>query len=65
MYKTICKESECANKDVPYYMPEINEIVICGGCKKELTAKEMTDTEYKKIFDYDPFAISLVNHEQF
>ena len=63
MYKIICKEIACANKDVPYYMPEIENKLICGGCKNELTAKQMTQTEYDKVFDYDPFLVIPINHE--
>jgi uncharacterized CHY-type Zn-finger protein len=63
MYKIICKETECANKDVAYYMPEVNDKVICGGCKNNLTAKQMTETEYNKVFDYDPFLVTPINYE--
>jgi|688.fasta_scaffold382406_3 hypothetical protein len=63
MFKIICKETECANKDLPYYMPQIEDKIMCGGCKKELTAKQMTDTEYNKVFDYDPFAEIPMNND--
>jgi len=58
MFKTICKETDCANKDVPYYMPEISQKVMCGGCKKNITPIEMTQEEYDSVFDYDPFAVT-------
>ena len=63
MFKIICKETNCNNKDVPYYVPDVAENIICGGCKKELTAKQMTDTEYNKVFDYDPFLVTPINYE--
>ena len=55
MFKVICKDKECANKNEIYYFTQIDEIVICGGCKKELIATQMSQTEFDKVFDYDPY----------
>jgi hypothetical protein len=55
MYKVICKNGECINKDVIYYFVETTELTICGTCKNEITLTKMTKTEYDKVFDYDPY----------
>jgi hypothetical protein len=42
-------------------MPEVGNKVICGGCKKQLFAEQMTETEFNKVFDYDPFLKNNLN----
>ena len=63
MFKIICKEDNCEIKNVPYYMVEPAETIICGGCKTQLSAKEMTEAEYKKVFDYNPFKQTPMNND--
>jgi hypothetical protein len=55
MYKIICKQHGCSNKDINYYMPEATNPTICGGCKSSLVPKLMSQEEYNQVFDYDPF----------
>jgi hypothetical protein len=57
MFKLICNEEECNNKDVVYYMTDASNPSMCGGCKEGITPIEMTQEEYDSVFDYDPFAI--------
>jgi hypothetical protein len=61
MFKFICKETNCANKGISYYFIETTEITICGGCKIELKATKMSQTEFDKVFDYDPYKVSTLN----
>jgi hypothetical protein len=56
MYKIICNQNECANKDIVYYMPEATNPTMCGGCKSDLKPELMSQEEYDAVFDYDPFA---------
>ena len=56
MYKAICIKDNCDNKDVVYYIPEVEKQTMCGGCKKFITPTKMTQEEYDSVFDYDPFA---------
>jgi hypothetical protein len=63
MYKAKCLENECINKDIVYYLPEVTEKVVCGGCKAILDAAEMSQQEFNQVFDYDPFAISPIGLE--
>ena len=63
MYKFVCKEKDCANKNIIYYLPEVTSQVMCGGCKTFNSAVEMTKAEFDEVFDYDPFAISPIGLE--
>jgi hypothetical protein len=56
MYKIICNKKDCANKDIIYYSPRVNNLTICGACKSTLIPEIMSQEEYDKTFDYDPFA---------
>ena len=56
MFKLICNQNECANKDVIYYMPEATNPTMCGACKEDITPIKITQEEYELVFDYDPFA---------
>lgn len=53
MKKIICKAKDCANKDVVYFMPIQDEMVLCGGCKTMISAISMSEAEIASIFDYD------------
>jgi hypothetical protein len=58
MFKAICTKDNCDNKDIVYYIPEVEEQTMCGGCKEDITPIEMTQEEYDSVFDYDPFAVT-------
>ena len=60
MYKFICQEKNCINKNIIYYLPEVTSQVMCGGCKTFKPAIEMSQAEFDEVFDYDPFANSLL-----
>lgn len=60
MYKIICFEKECLNKNIIYYMIDTNEKVMCGGCKSIIDAIKMTEKEFNEVFDYDPFQKSEI-----
>ena len=61
MFKILCKEQNCNNKGIPYYFIEVSETVMCGGCKSELKSIKMSQTEFDKVFDYDPYKVSELN----
>jgi hypothetical protein len=61
MLKLICNKEECGNKDIVYYMPEVTNPSMCGGCKQGIVPIEMSQAEYDDVFDYDPFAIIPMN----
>ncbi len=63
MYKFVCYENDCANKSVIYYLPEVIDKVMCGGCKNFNSAIEMSQTEFDEVFDYDPYAQSSLGIE--
>jgi hypothetical protein len=63
MYKLICKTEKCDNQEITYYIPEATDPTMCGGCKTNLKPIKMTKTEFDKIFDYDPFLITPINHD--
>ena len=60
MFKIICNEISCNNKNVIYYMPDATDPTLCGGCKNNLKPIKMNKTEYEKVFDYDPFEIKTI-----
>lgn len=53
MFKLICNESKCANKGIPYYFLKVETNAVCGGCQKEITPIEMTQSEIDLVFDWD------------
>lgn len=57
MFKLICYKESCINKNVVYYMFDISNPSMCGGCKDAIVPVEMTQEEYDAVFDYDPFAV--------
>jgi len=61
MFKIICKDFDCANKDITYYMPEASDPTMCGGCKTDIKPIKITKTEYDKVFDYDPYKVNELN----
>ena len=63
MYKFICQENQCSNKNVIYYLPQATDQVMCGGCKVLNSALKMSQAEFDEVFDYDPFAISPIGLE--
>jgi hypothetical protein len=63
MYKIICIQNNCANKNVPYYSPEATEKVTCGGCKNTIDSAQMSKKEFDEVFDYDPFKESTIGIE--
>lgn len=58
MYKVLCTQANCENKDIIYYLPTATNPTMCGGCKLEIKPKKMTETEFKQVFDYDPLTVS-------
>lgn len=60
MFKIICNEIVCDNKNIIYYMFEATDPTMCGGCKNNIKPIKMTKAEYEKIFDYDPFEIQTI-----
>jgi hypothetical protein len=56
MFRVICKNYECVNKNKIYYFIEIMDTITCGGCEKNIVAVEMSQQEYNDVFDYDPYA---------
>ena len=53
MFKVICNNESCNNKDTVYYMREATNPSMCGSCKENITPTEMTQEEYDSVFDYD------------
>ena len=58
MFKLICNQNECVNKNILYYIKEATNPSMCGGCKEDITPTEMTHEEYDSVFDYDPYAVN-------
>ena len=56
MFKILCKETDCVNKDITYYLPNATDPTMCGGCKNDIKPIKMSKTEFDKVFDYDPYA---------
>lgn len=44
----ICRTPECLNKDFTIVFPDPAELVICGGCHKEITDKTPVNSEENK-----------------
>ena len=55
MYKILCKETDCENKDQTYYVIEPTDPTMCGGCKTNIKPIKMSKTEFDKVFDYNPY----------
>ena len=60
MLKLICDRIDCANKDIVYYMKDATNPSMCGGCKQDIVPVEMSQQEFDEVFDYDPFAVILM-----
>jgi hypothetical protein len=63
MYKFVCEQKECPNKNIIYYILEKTEKVMCGGCKTYNFAIEVSQYEFDQIFDYDPYTQSTIGIE--
>lgn len=50
MNQAQCKEKNCANKGVTYYLPKEVTIVECGGCKAILEAQP-SDVEAPPVLE--------------
>lgn len=57
MFKLICDKEECLNKDIIYYMSDVSNPSMCGGCKQNIVPVEMSQAEFDDVFDYDPFTV--------